>query len=621
MRHIRNTTLVLSFAIFFMIFANITILNSVTPATAYKLGNSTPYSYKPKAGVIDSAKVMYFVQVSDIHINMNYKERLADFDKLCSTINSTIQPAFVMATGDLTDADEKTIFMFYNVTEAEYQFYNQTLKNYSFTPDFWYSGMGNHEGYHLGTGRPYWFQYVRNETQYAVDVQTSFGTYRMIMMDTNEEYGLNDFFNLMGEMDQPRLDHLETLMNSGNPATINQTIILGHHPSNEMTSYRSTSGKSFNNLMMDGPASVYLNGHIHFDDLFVNRGKITELHCPSLKEDRREYRICAFDNDLFSFTDATLDEWPAIVITNPTDSQFYNTKMPLENMLQQTEIRSLIFTNGSVLKTEVKIDGQKIGSLTAKGNNLYGMNWTPSEFAEGSHNLEISVDTTEGNSTKKIVFSLEGETTPLRQYGSAWLWYAPPMRELFVSLIILFTVFGLVQLWVPKLMMKKNPARFQNAKMEDYIVPGLNWHKRVVEKRTYQSAILPIKWTILLSILSFYPFFGPIYIGQFSGKTIGTLWLYGVFIEDAVVKSELCIIVGLLAIIGAVGFSSYVIGSYKYKVRFRNQFPGVVLFVVLVALVIFALLYNGAWTIFITPPLYLGIGIGGYLIHQLRNIK
>ena len=66
-------------------------------------------------GVINtpSHSVFYFVQLSDIHINPSETpESLSRFDKMCATINGTIKPAFVIASGDNTDGgfiDRKSV--------------------------------------------------------------------------------------------------------------------------------------------------------------------------------------------------------------------------------------------------------------------------------------------------------------------------------------------------------------------------------------------------------------------------------------------------------------------------------------------------------------------------------
>ena len=139
-----------------------------------------------------------------------------------------------------------------------------------------------------------------------------------------------------------KLNQLEEIINIDN-GDHNQTILLGHHPQNQISSERSDNGNNFLDLIYESNTTMYLNGHIHYQNYHSNHhGAWGELMCPSF-EDRYMYRICAFDDDVFSFSDVTVDEYPQVVVTSPTDSQFYNLQMPLENVITHNEIRALIF--------------------------------------------------------------------------------------------------------------------------------------------------------------------------------------------------------------------------------------------------------------------------------------
>ena len=229
-------------------------------------------------GVINTNQthLFYFVQVSDIHINMYaVPERLVKFDDLCAQINSTIKPAFVISSGDNVDANETSVFDFYNQNPAEYQFFNNTLAKYGFNSTFWYPLIGNHEMYNLAQNYSLYTEYIRNTTQYAVDFNPGFGLYCFIMLNTNHEYGLNSFFALYGDMKQDKLNQFEQMINTPSIAAINQTFLVGHHPTNEILSEQSSTGQNFEDLIAESNATAYLNGHIHYPDLYTNHGYIS----------------------------------------------------------------------------------------------------------------------------------------------------------------------------------------------------------------------------------------------------------------------------------------------------------------------------------------------------------
>ena len=244
-------------------------------------------------GVINTNEthLFYFVQISDIHLNMYADpERLTRFDDFCNQINSTIKPAFVISSGDNVDANETSVFDFYNQNPAEYQFFNTTLTKYGFNSTFWYPLIGNHEMCDIGQNYSLYTEYIRNTTQYAVDFNPGFGIYRFIMLNTNHEYGLNSFFEFYGDMKQDKLDQFEQMINIPSIAPLNQTFLVGHHPTDEIISEKSSSGKNFEDLIVESNATAYLNGHIHYPDLYINHGSYDELECPSFK-DRYMYRI------------------------------------------------------------------------------------------------------------------------------------------------------------------------------------------------------------------------------------------------------------------------------------------------------------------------------------------
>ena len=111
------------------------------------------------------------------------------------------------------------------------------------------------------------------------------------------------------------------------------------------------------------------------------------VKCPSFK-DRYMYRIAAIDNNVFSFNDVVEGQYPQILITNPTDSQYYNSKMPLTNM-NDGQIRVSLFDNTTVTSAAAYIDGVYIGNLTNQGNNLWMINYSKTSYATGTHALEI----------------------------------------------------------------------------------------------------------------------------------------------------------------------------------------------------------------------------------------
>jgi len=192
----------------------------------------------------------------------------------------------------------------------------------------------------------------------------------------------------MGEMQADKLNHFKEILTYSNPVGINQTTIVGHHPVYEVRSETTSEEKTFQGILAESGAQFVFNGHIHYPNLYVNRGSYTEAECPSFK-DRYMYRIAAFDDDIASFSDVYLDQWPQIVVTSPIDARFYNPNMPLERMITHNEIRALLFDNVSITSAYAEIDGKLIGDLINQRQNLWTVSYSPQNYQTGIHYLTI----------------------------------------------------------------------------------------------------------------------------------------------------------------------------------------------------------------------------------------
>lgn len=65
-----------------------------------------------------------------------------------------------------------------------------------------------------------------------------------------------------------------------------------------------------------------------------------------------------------AFTDATLSEWPQIVVTNPKDARFLAPTEPVGMMASSSHVRVLIFAPDLATTATVAIDGGAPVELT-----------------------------------------------------------------------------------------------------------------------------------------------------------------------------------------------------------------------------------------------------------------
>ncbi|GFS22928.1 transmembrane protein 62 [Elysia marginata] len=187
--------------------------------------------------------------------------------------------------------------------------------------------------------------------------------------------------------------------------------IRGNHDCFDVNDYTSRNNFYRGSIM-------YLCGHLHTLGDLVPRmyakhktGQL-ELELGDWK-DNRVFRVIAFDNDLVSFTDVKLGQWPIILITNPKDNQFLSPSVePVEMIYFSTHIRILVFSPVDIKHVSAHVDGQYQGKAKqAKENSpLYVIEWNPKQFAKGTHKITVTVVTMDKNTAfAHQYFSVDGQ--------------------------------------------------------------------------------------------------------------------------------------------------------------------------------------------------------------------
>lgn len=523
-------------------------------------------------GVIDNydRNILYWIQISDIHLNMDQPDLLAKFDEFCNKTISIVDPAFIISTGDTLDADpglEIKAQVFYQ-DEAEYIFFNETLEKYGFNESFWLPVIGNHERYNTEDLSLYNY-YIRNQTQYAFYFNTSFGNYRFIIADTVQDPGLINFFNLFGESKEVKLNELESIINDENSPDFNQTVFVGHHPVNTIFSEKSRSGRNFEDLIVESDAVAYIYGHLHWDNYYANHDDFLEMHSQSFKK-YYSYRIFAFDNDIFSFTEEKLGKWPAILVTNPIQHQYYTQNLPLERMVTDNEIRTLVFDPNPITSIYAEVDGQIIGNLTNQGDNLWVLPWNPGEYLQGQHHLKIFVSSDSGQESSDVLFDLSNfDYNGVISIGEIFL--KLPLIPIFFYLSIFLSLVSFSVLIGPQIWSMYAKKRNALLSIEEFDKRKQNFRRKRL-RIFVQSQYLPKYSVALILILLLYNIFGPSLIAPVLNDKIGVLILTNVYVNGGYVKSINGLIIISLFMLSSYYMESFVIHSiHRQKTKKRTD--------------------------------------------------
>jgi len=350
--------------------------------------------------VDDDTKLFWFVHAADLHIGDSLVGGDQDteyLDWITGTAFDVIQPAFMMAAGDLTDSTNGGLIP-NGPHQSEWNQYRSIIENNGMYEDIYFDLPGNHDQYNDEDLSYYLANSIQGVatgmTQHSWSLEFDYGFYHFLGVATCGNDGWPWPFDNAG-LDDGELDYVESELEANQGA--NLTFVFGHHPA----SYFLYGKDRFNTLLQAYGSSVYAFGHSHDFDVFWEQD-VLRYNIRSLgKSEDHHFAVFAVDNDGLAVNWANVYEWPLVVITAPVDAALGEGNpwaYPVSVDYEANPIRALVFDEAPLNYVRYRINNGAWQAMSQADGPLWEGTFDARPFSPGEVTLEVEASGTSINS-------------------------------------------------------------------------------------------------------------------------------------------------------------------------------------------------------------------------------
>ncbi|XP_021182226.3 transmembrane protein 62 [Helicoverpa armigera] len=495
--------------------------------------NFTKYLGEKYGKITDTTeKLIWFLQISDIHISI-FRDpgRISQFQQFCDNTVKIINPAIVLATGDLTDAKAKDNLGSSQV-KKEWIYYHNIVKESGVTETtVWLDIRGNHDNFNIRTindqenyFRNYSVQGLEHAKSYVHFQDTNGVNVAFLGIDACPDPGLRRPFNFIGILDATEQQTVQKLKAEAE-SKADHIVWFGHYPTSCILSLEH-EGQKLDLRQLIGSSfgsHVYVCGHLHsmgglVPRMYTKQKKgYLELELGDWK-DNRMYRLAAIDHGIFSFVDQKHNVWPLVLVTNPKHARYTMPgREPLHLIPDSSHIRILAFSDVDVKTVQISFDQISWMACRHTQGPLYVCQWLPHLFKKGISYLYVKVkDELEKEAFVEHPFTLDGSVMSFEISPRILLMLdAGVVFQAIFATLLMANVLPLVIL-----RMQKFPPRYRR-----------RFGRHVLRRLWLLSKIDRIFYPIVLYAV--YIPFGPWAIGELIDGYVGAIFAWGILIKGA----------------------------------------------------------------------------------------